>query len=132
MPAASATHLDFVIGIVLFWLAIGAFGLLRPIQSASATRFLYASGAIGGVALAVVALAAIGAPPASLVLPLGLPDLHSTRGLTHCPRSSCSCSARPARGSRAMRPAISRSRTAVKAASRACNTTGFLPAWRWC
>ena len=75
MPAASATHLDFVIGIVLFWLAIGAFGLLRPIQSASATRFLYASGAIGGVALAVVALAAIGASPASLVLPLGLPDL---------------------------------------------------------
>ena len=75
MPAASATHLDFVIGIVLFWLAIGAFALLRPIQSASATRFLYASGAIGGVALAVVALAAIGAPPASLVLPLGLPDL---------------------------------------------------------
>jgi len=75
MPAASATHLDFVIGIVLFWLAIGAFALLRPIQSASATRLLYASGAIGGVALAVVALAAIGAPPASLVLPLGLPDL---------------------------------------------------------
>ena len=75
MPAASATHLNFVIGIVLFWLAIGAFALLRPIQSASATRFLYASGAIGGVALAVVALAAIGAPPASLVLPLGLPDL---------------------------------------------------------
>jgi formate hydrogenlyase subunit 3/multisubunit Na+/H+ antiporter MnhD subunit len=75
MPAASATHLDFVIGIVLLWLALGAVALLRPIWSAAAARFLYASGAIGGVALAVVALAAIGAPPASLVLPLGLPDL---------------------------------------------------------
>ena len=75
MPAASATHLDFVIGIVLLWLALGALALLRPSRSASARRLLYAIGAIGGVALAVVALAAIGAPPASLVLPLGLPDL---------------------------------------------------------
>jgi len=75
MPASAAHHLEIVIGIVLLWLAIGALALLRPIQSASATRFLYASGAIGGVALAVVALAAIGASPASLVLPLGLPDL---------------------------------------------------------
>jgi len=75
MPAASATHLDFVIGIVLLWLALGALALLRPSRSASARRLLYAIGAIGGVALAAIALAAIGAPPASLVLPLGLPDL---------------------------------------------------------
>jgi len=32
MPAATAFHLEIVIGIVLLWLAIGAVGLLRPIQ----------------------------------------------------------------------------------------------------
>ena len=56
MPAASTTHLELVIGIVLFWLALGAVALLRPFRSAAARRLLYASGAIGGVALAGIAL----------------------------------------------------------------------------
>jgi len=30
MPAVTASHLEVVIGIVLFWLAIGALGIFRP------------------------------------------------------------------------------------------------------
>ena len=75
MPAATTSYLEVVIGIVLFWLALGALALLRPTRSPAVQRLLYASGAIGGVALAVVALATIGAPPAGLILPLGLPEL---------------------------------------------------------
>ncbi|HEY7655391.1 MAG TPA: hydrogenase 4 subunit B [Burkholderiales bacterium] len=75
MPAATASYLEVVIGIVLFWLAIGALGLLRPAHHGSSARLLYALGAVAGVALAAVALAAIGAPPQAVVLPLGLPDL---------------------------------------------------------
>ena len=75
MPAATASHLEIVIGIVLLWLALGALGLLRPIHSGAGARWLYALGAIAGIALAAVALAAIAAPPQTIVLPLGLPDL---------------------------------------------------------
>jgi formate hydrogenlyase subunit 3/multisubunit Na+/H+ antiporter MnhD subunit len=75
MPAAAAFHLEVVIGIVLFWLALGALALLRPMRSGAGLRALYALGAAAGVALAAVALAAIAAPPGSIVLPLGLPDL---------------------------------------------------------
>jgi formate hydrogenlyase subunit 3/multisubunit Na+/H+ antiporter MnhD subunit len=75
MPAAAAFHLEVVIGIVLFWLALGALALLRPIRSPAGLRSIYALGAVAGVVLAAVALAAIAAPPRAIILPLGLPDL---------------------------------------------------------
>jgi formate hydrogenlyase subunit 3/multisubunit Na+/H+ antiporter MnhD subunit len=75
MPAVTASHLEIVIGIVLFWLAIGALGIPRSIHSGAGLRLMYALGAIAGVVLAAVALAAIAAPPETIVLPLGLPDL---------------------------------------------------------
>jgi len=75
MPAATASPLEIVIGIVLFWLAIGVLGILRPNQPDTITRFLYPLGAIAGVVLAVVGLIAIGLPWKGMVLPLGLPDL---------------------------------------------------------
>ncbi len=74
MPAA-ASHLEVVIGIILFWLAIGALGLLRPNHPGVIARWMYALGAVAGVVLAAVALAAIAAAPQAIVLPLGLPDL---------------------------------------------------------
>ncbi len=75
MPAATVSPLEVTIGIVLFWLAIGLLGILRPKRPDAITRFIYPLGAIAGVALAVVGLVAIGLPWKGMVLPLGLPDL---------------------------------------------------------
>lgn len=75
MPAATVSHLEVVIGIILFWLAIGALGLLRPNSPGTIARWMYVLGAVAGVVLAAVALAAIAASPQTIVLPLGLPDL---------------------------------------------------------
>ncbi len=57
------------------WIAIGVLGLLRPDSVRFVGRFLFPLGAMGGIALAVIALLAIQGPVESLVLPLGLPDL---------------------------------------------------------
>ena len=75
MPAATASSLDLVIGIVLFWLALGLAGLVLPFSREVLARVLYASGALGGIALAAVGLAAMALPWKAAVLPLGLPDL---------------------------------------------------------
>ena len=68
-------HADVVIGVALSWLAIGAFGIFRPYNPGSVCRLLFPLGGALGVLLAAIALAAIGLPPAQIVLPLGLPDL---------------------------------------------------------
>src|SRR5688572_20753253 len=57
------------------WLAVGSAGLLAPRNLRLASRVLFPAGAVVGLALAAVALQALFDPPASLVLPLGLPDL---------------------------------------------------------
>jgi hydrogenase-4 component B len=67
--------LPFVIALILAWLAIGALGLARPRNLLFAGRVLFSAGAVVGFALALVALLALGDPPQSLQLPLGLPDL---------------------------------------------------------
>ncbi|HLX81345.1 MAG TPA: hydrogenase 4 subunit B [Burkholderiales bacterium] len=64
-----------VLGVACAWLLIGALGLLRPASVDWTTRFLYPAGAVAGLALAAIALSAIFQPAASVVLPLGLPDL---------------------------------------------------------
>jgi hydrogenase-4 component B len=56
------------------WLAIGFVGLL-PARAALARRALFPAGAAAGLALAAIGAQAMWAPAASLVLPLGLPDL---------------------------------------------------------
>jgi len=38
MPAAASPHLELIIGIVLFWLAIGALGILRPNHSGASAQ----------------------------------------------------------------------------------------------
>jgi formate hydrogenlyase subunit 3/multisubunit Na+/H+ antiporter MnhD subunit len=70
-----ATQLHDVLAGALVWLAIGLFGVLQPRNFWLVTRVLFPAGAIVGLALAAAALAAIFSAPASLVLPLGLPDL---------------------------------------------------------
>src|SRR5687767_14200186 len=75
MPAGTASPLEVVLGIALFWMAIGIFAVFRPQPSPGLTRFLYALGAGVGVILAGVGLFAIGLPWKTIVLPLGLPDL---------------------------------------------------------
>ena len=48
MPAATASHLEVVIGIVLFWLAIGVLAVFRTNHPGTITRFLYLLGSIAG------------------------------------------------------------------------------------
>jgi hydrogenase-4 component B len=56
------------------WLAVGAMALARP-HALRITRLLFISGALIGVAIAVIALLALRDQPDAIVLPLGLPDL---------------------------------------------------------
>ena len=70
-----ASSLHQVLALACAWLVIGALGLLRQDSVGWTTRILYPAGAIVGLGLATVALLAIFEPAASLVLPLGLPDL---------------------------------------------------------
>ncbi len=71
----SATPLSLVIAAIVAWLAIGALGLVRPRDLRFISRALFPVGAAVALALAIVAGYAIDAPPAAMVLPLGLPDL---------------------------------------------------------
>ena len=64
--------ISLVLAAVVAWLAIGALGIagLRKLRFVS--RVLFPAGAGVGVALAVVAFLAIGAPANAIVLPFGL------------------------------------------------------------
>jgi len=64
-----------VIAAIVAWLAIGTTGLVRPRNLRFVSRALFPAGALVGLALAAVAGYSIDLPPASAVLPLGLPDL---------------------------------------------------------
>src|SRR5512134_2249207 len=57
------------------WLAIGLAGLIPAGNAALARRWLFPLGAAVGLALAALGARAAWLPPATLVLPLGLPDL---------------------------------------------------------
>src|SRR6185369_5248107 len=70
----TATPLSLVLAAIAAWLALGTLGLVRA-RSLTFVRVLFPVGAAVGVALAVIAGWAIGAPPSATVLPLGLPDL---------------------------------------------------------
>ncbi len=67
--------LDLVVTAIVAWLALGLLGLVRSRHLPYVSRVLFPAGGAVGLTLAAVAVAAIGAPPQAIVLPLGLPDL---------------------------------------------------------
>jgi hydrogenase-4 component B len=69
------SSLYVVVGVPLFWIAVGVLGLLSKTSRATHSRAFFPLGAAGGLALAVAAYLALGAHAYSLVLPFGLPDL---------------------------------------------------------
>ncbi len=76
MPSAPGfLCLDWILSLVCVWLAIGIAGLFAPRSFHYISRVLYPLGAAVGIALAVVAFAALPATAETMVLPLGLPDL---------------------------------------------------------
>jgi formate hydrogenlyase subunit 3/multisubunit Na+/H+ antiporter MnhD subunit len=75
LALGSFSPLIACISLLIGWGVIGALGLLRSSSVALVRRVLFPLGALIGFAVAVVALAGIGAPAERLVLPVGLPDL---------------------------------------------------------
>ena len=71
----SVPLLDGAVFIALWWVLIGVAGLIRARSVVFVARVLFPAGALGGVALAGLALLALWQPPQATVLPLGLPDL---------------------------------------------------------
>ncbi len=67
--------LDAALAAALAWIALGLAAVAAPHSLRLAARFAYPAGALIGLALAAVALGALGEPAAARVLPLGLPDL---------------------------------------------------------
>ena len=67
--------LDACLTVFALWGLIGLAGLLRPTSLIFVGRTLFPLSALCGVALAVVGLSSLGAPPERAVLLVGLPDL---------------------------------------------------------
>jgi hydrogenase-4 component B len=70
-----STPLSACLALIATWVAIGCAGLLRPASLKFVARTLFPLGALVGIALALVAVLAIGAPPERQLLLIGLPDL---------------------------------------------------------
>ena len=77
MPALAANALPCLLMLACAWLTLGLLGWFRPHSIRYVARVLFPIGAL--VCLGVAALAgiflAVGQPPETMVLPLGLPDL---------------------------------------------------------
>jgi len=73
MPAS--LPIDWVIGVIGYWLLIGLAGLVLQRTPRLITTLLFPAGALGALIMAIVALGALGQAPNIAVLPLGLPDL---------------------------------------------------------
>src|SRR5437762_13515473 len=67
--------LELVVSITAAWVALGALGLARPHSLQFVSRVVFPAGACVALLLAVIAFLSLDAPPQSLVMPLGLPDL---------------------------------------------------------
>ena len=72
---AALSPLGGALALALAWLAIAAACLLRAGNAAFARRVAFPLGALVGLILAAVGLAAVWLPVQTLTLPLGLPDL---------------------------------------------------------
>ncbi len=68
-------HIDWMLVVLLGWLAIGAAGVLALHRLAFVARVLFPLGGLFGLALAGLALSALLGTPESAVLPIGLPML---------------------------------------------------------
>src|SRR5258708_6247512 len=75
MSLDALSALYAAIGVIMFWLALGVAGLVRVHDERFVFRILFPLGSLGGAGLTLVGLAGLTQPAASLVLPLGLPDL---------------------------------------------------------
>jgi hydrogenase-4 component B len=74
MPPA-VLPLDIIVGVVLYWLALGLAALVRPQHLGFVSRVLFPLSVAGALVLMVAAAVAMTRDPAVAVLPLGLPDL---------------------------------------------------------
>jgi formate hydrogenlyase subunit 3/multisubunit Na+/H+ antiporter MnhD subunit len=75
VTAVAESPLAACLALLAAWMVIGLAGLLRPGSLRFAGRTLFPLGALCGIGLAAVALASLGRPAETLVLPIGLPDL---------------------------------------------------------
>ena len=75
MTPLNHSPLDACLTLLALWGLIGLAGLLRPTSLIFVGRTLFPLGALCGVALAVVGLSSLGAPPERALLIVGLPDL---------------------------------------------------------
>ena len=73
--APAVPNLYVVLIVVMLWIVVGLLGLCSRARREAHVRLFFPLGALGGIALAVAAYPALFAPPETLVLPLGLPDL---------------------------------------------------------
>lgn len=69
------SNLELAWGVVLFWLALGGASLLLQRTPRLLTRLVFPLGAAGALAIAAVGVAGLSVPAATMVLPIGLPDL---------------------------------------------------------
>ena len=74
MPPA-VLPLDIVSGVVLYWFALGLAALARPQHLAFVSRALFPLSVGGAILLTIGGVMGLTGEAASLVLPLGLPDL---------------------------------------------------------
>ncbi len=70
------TDLIGVTALACGWLAIGLLGFIRPRSTGWVAHALFPLGAVLGIAITALALVALAQPAETLILPLGLPDLH--------------------------------------------------------
>ena len=75
MPSLIHSPLDACLTLLALWGLIGLAGLARPTSLIFVGRTLFPLGALCGVALAVVSLVSLDAPPERVVLVIGLPQL---------------------------------------------------------
>jgi formate hydrogenlyase subunit 3/multisubunit Na+/H+ antiporter MnhD subunit len=67
--------IELILGVIAYWLVVGVAGLALQRATRTVSHVVFSMGAAGAFALAAIALAALGAAPTGIVLPLGLPDL---------------------------------------------------------
>ncbi|MBI2312521.1 MAG: hydrogenase 4 subunit B [Betaproteobacteria bacterium] len=75
MSQAGPLPIGIILGVIVFWLGIALVGLAAQRRFRLVSQVLFPLGGAGALVLAGAAFAALGQAPASLVLPLGLPDL---------------------------------------------------------
>ncbi|HSF48968.1 MAG TPA: hydrogenase 4 subunit B, partial [Burkholderiales bacterium] len=75
MTASALLPLNFILGVIVLWLALGILGLAFQRNLRAIGGVLFPVGAVGALGLLIAAAGALDQPATHLVLPLGLPDL---------------------------------------------------------